>query len=125
MKGWLSAYNDDRTFGHKLTDLWRDAANIEDWSNPGLDRLHQSMTRLFDYIEYEDPDRPNEQCDWLTDYGVIYRYAGTSYQMTQDERLELRERINDVVNSVIERIHAISGTTESDVYPEGIKPWDA
>ena len=125
LKGWLSAYNDDRTFGHKLTDLWRDAANIEDWSNPGLDRLHQSMTRLFDYIEYEDPDRPNEQCDWLTDYGVIYRYAGTSYQMTQDERLELRERINDVVNSVIERVHAISGTTESDVYPEGIKPWDA
>ena len=42
--------------------------------------------------------------------------------MTQGERLELRERINDDVNAVFERVHAISGTAKSDVYPEGIKP---
>ena len=125
LKGWLSAYNDDRTFGHELTALWRDAEGIEDWSNPELGPLHESMTRLFDYIKYEDPVQTGEQTDWLTKYGVIYRYAGASYQMTQEERLQLRERINDAVNSVIKRVHAISGTAESDVYPEGIKPWDA
>ena len=42
--------------------------------------------------------------------------------MTQGERLELKERINDDVSAVIERVHAISGTAESDVYPQGIKP---
>ena len=125
LKGWLSAYNDDRTFGHDLTALWGDAEGIEDWSNPALGPLHESMTRLFDYIKYEDPMQTGEQTDWLTKYGVICRYAGASYQMTQEERRQLRERINDAVNSVIERVHAISGTAESDVYPEGIKPWDA
>ncbi len=124
LKGWLSAYNDDRTFGHELTALWRDAEGIEDWSNPELGPHHESMTRLFDYIKYEDPMQTGEQTDWLTKYGVIYRYAGASYQMTQEERLQLRERINDAVNSVVERVHAISGTAESDVYPEGIKPWE-
>jgi HEPN domain-containing protein len=124
LKGWLSTYNDNRTYGHDLTELWEDVAKMEDWSNPELDRLYKSMSELFNHIKYEDPNRPGKQCDWLTNYSVIYRYAGTSHHMNQNERLELREKVNNAVASMIERIHDKSGTTDSDVYPEGIKPWE-
>ena len=124
LKGWLSSYNDDRTFGHDLIPLWRDIQKIEDWSNLELGRVHEAVSGLFNLVEYEDPNRPGEECDWLTNYGVLYRYAGSSYHMSRQERLTLKEKVNNVVAAVVERIHAISGTTESDVYPEGIKPWD-
>ena len=124
IKGWLSTYNDNRTYGHDLTELWEDVAKMEDWSNPELDRLYKSMSELFNHIKYEDPNRPSKQCDWLTNYSVIYCYAGTSHHMNQNERLELREKVNNAVASMIERIHDKSGTTDSDVYPEGIKPWE-
>ena len=124
LKGWLSAYNDDRTFGHDLIPLWRDIQQIEDWSNPELGRVCEAVYELFNLVEYEDPNHPDKECDWLTNFGVLYRYAGSSYHMSRQERLTLQERVNAVVTAVIERIHAISGTTESDVYPEGIKPWD-
>ena len=123
-KGWLSAYNDDRTFGHDLISLWRDIQNIEDWSNPELRRVYSPVSELFNLVEYEDPNRPGEECDWLTNYGVLYRYAGSSYQMSRHERLTLRENVNAAVAAIVERVHAISDTTDSDVYPEGIKPWD-
>ena len=124
LKGWLSAYNDDRTFGHDLISLWRDIQKIEDWSNPELGRVYEAASELFNLVEYEDPNRPGDECDWLTNYGVLYRYAGSSYHMSRQERLTLREKVNNVIVAVVERIHAISGTTEVDVYPEGIKPWD-
>ena len=124
LKGWLSAHNDDRTFGHNLISLWRDIQNIEDWSNPELRRVYSPVSELFNLVEYEDPNRPDEECDWLTNYGVLYRYAGSSYHMSRHERLTLRENVNVAVAAIVERVHAISGTTESDVYPEGIKPWD-
>ena len=124
LKGWLSAYNDDRTFGHDLIPLWKDIQKIEDWSNPDHGRVHEAVSELFNLVEYEDPNRPGVECDWLTNYGVLYRYAGSSYHMSRQERLTLKEKVNDVIISVVERIHTISGTTEPDVYPEGIKPWD-
>ena len=124
LKGWLSAHNDDRIFGHNLISLWRDIQNIEDWSNPELRRVYSPVSELFNLVEYEDPNRPNEECDWLTNYGVLYRYAGTLYQMSRHERLTLREKVNAAVAAIVERVHSISGTTDSDVYPEGIKPWD-
>ena len=124
LKGWLSAYNDDRTFGHDLIPLWRDIQQIEDWTNTELGRVYEALSELFNLVEYENPNRPGKECDWLTNFGVLYRYAGSSYHMSRQERLTLQEKVNAVVTTVIERIHAISGTTESDVYPEGIKPWD-
>ncbi len=124
LKGWLSAYNDDRTFGHDLIPLWRDIQKIEDWSDPELSRVHEAVSELFNLVEYEDPNRPNKECDWLTNFGVLYRYAGSSYHMSGQERLTLQERVNAAIAAIIERIHDLSGTTDADVYPEGIKPWD-
>ena len=124
LKGWLSAYNDDRTFGHDLIPLWRDIQNIEDWSNPELGRVHEAVSEIFNLVEYDDPNRPGAECDWLTNYGVLYRYAGSSYHMSRQERLTLKEKVNAAIAAIIERIHDLSGTTDADVYPTGIKPWD-
>ena len=75
LKGWLSACNDARTFSHELTGLWKDIEGIEDWSNPESGELHRVVTNLFACIQYQDPDRPGEEADWLTKYAVTYRYG--------------------------------------------------
>ena len=124
LKGWLSAYNDDRTFGHELTDLWEDVQKIEDWSNPGADELRQSVAKLFGCIYYEDPDNPGVSSDWLSKYATIYRYGRTSHQITREELAELHEAVNNALGTIIEKIHTISGTTSSDLWTEGFKPWE-
>jgi hypothetical protein len=124
LKGWLSAYNDDRTFSHELTDLWEDIQKIEDWSNPGADELRQSVAKLFGCIYYEDPDNPGVSSDWLSKYATIYRYGRTSHQITREELAELHEAVNNALGTIIEKIHTISGTTSSDLWTEGYKPWE-
>ena len=124
LKGWLSAYNDDRTFSHELTDLWEDIQKIEDWSNPGADELRQSVANLFGCIYYEDPDNPGVSSDWLSKYATIYRYGRTSHQITREELAELHEAVNNALGTIIEKIHTISGTTSSDLWTEGYKPWE-
>ena len=124
LKGWLSAYNDDRNWGHDLDRIWDDIEKIEDWADPGLETVHESVTELLEWAKYDDPNRPDQPQNWLSDYAVIYRYLGTSHRMTQAERLELQEKINNAVTAIVDRTHAISGATESDVWPDGIKPWD-
>ena len=124
LKGWLSAYNDTRTFSHELTGLWKDIESIEDWSNPETDELHRVVTNLFVCVQYQDPDRPGEEADWLTKYAVTYRYGRTFHRMTQVQRLELREAINGALAAIMDRIHAVSGTTRSDLWTEGHRPWE-
>ena len=124
LKGWLSAYNDDRNWGHDLNLIWHDIQQIEDWSNPDLATIHEFVTVLLEWSAYDDPNRPERPQNWLSDYAVIYRYLGTSHRMARVERLELQEKVNNAVAAMVDRIHAISGTTESDVYPDGLKPWD-
>ena len=123
LKGWLSAYNDTRTFSHELVGLWTDIQNLEDWSGPDMEKLGNAVTGLFSCIQYEDPDRPGEAADRLTNYAVTYRYGRTFYRMTQKQRLELREAINDALAAIMDRIHAISGTTTADLWTEGQRPW--
>ena len=123
LKGWLSAYNDTRTFSHELVDLWTDIQNLEDWSGPDMENLGDAMTGLFSCILYEDPDRPGEAADWLTNYAVTYRYGRTFHRMTQQQRLELRAAMNDALAAITDRIHAISGTTAADLWTEGQRPW--
>jgi predicted nucleotidyltransferase/HEPN domain-containing protein len=124
LKGWLSAHNDDRNWDHNLNRLWEGVQEIEDWSGPELRGACHAVTELIEHTKYEDPEKPRTWRNWLTDYAVTYRYLGTSHQMTRAERLELQEKVNNAVGAIVDRIHAISGTTESDVYPEGVKPWD-
>ena len=123
LKGWLSAYNDDRTFGHDLTDLWEDIQRIEDWSNPGADEIRQSVAKLFDCIYYEDPDNLGVASDWLSKYATIYRYGRTSHYMTPTDLAALHEAVNNALATITERVHAISGTTRADLWTEGYTPW--
>ena len=115
LKGWLSAYNDTRTFGHELTELWEDIKDIEDWSDPDLSRASQTVNDLFDFTRYRNPDDPDEYKDWLTDYAARYRYSGTAYVMTSSERQELQRLVNQLVIDVVARIHRLSGTNHQDV----------
>lgn len=115
LKGWLSAYNDARTFGHDLTELWDDIQDIEDWKDPELARVFEAGNELFSFIRYPSPDEPHEYRDWLTDYAARYRYAGTAHLMAIDERQELRQLVNQFVIAVVTRIHRLSGTDPSDV----------
>ena len=124
LKGWLSAHNDSRTWGHELLDLWVDIRNIADHSDDTLSEAYRALQELFQYTHYVDSGRPEEAKDWLTDYAARYRYGGTTHRMSSSERRELNEKVNAVVVSVVNRIHALSGTNDRDVYPDGAKPWD-
>ena len=123
LKGWLSARNDARTYNRELTGLWKDIVNVEDWSNPNMDQLHQAVANLFACIHYNDPDRPGEESDWLTKYAVTYRYGRASHRMTRDQRITLHQAMNDALAAVMDRIHTTSGTSSSDLWREGPKPW--
>ena len=124
LKGWLSAHNDDRNWDHDLNRLWEGVQEKENWATPELQPVHEAVTELLDHTMYEDPERPGMESNWLTNYAVVYRYGSTSYQMTQSECLELHEKVNDAVSAIVARIHVISGTTDDDVWPEGVRPWD-
>ena len=115
LKGWLSAYNDERTFGHDLTELWNDIQDIEDWNDPELGRVVGAGNELFGFIRYPSPDEPEEYRDWLTDYAARYRYAGTAHIMASEERQELQRLVNQFVIAVLARIHGLSGTDRSDI----------
>ena len=124
LKGWLSAHNDSRTWGHELLELWVDIQNIEDWSDDTLSEAYRALPELFRYTHYVDPGHPQEAKDWLTDYAARYRYGGTAHRMSASERRELNEKVSAVVVVAVNRIHGLSGTNERDVYPDGIRPWD-
>ncbi len=124
LKGWLSAHNDDRNWDHDLNRLWEGGQEKENWATPELQPVYESVIELLDHTGYEDPERPGRESNWLSNYAVIYRYGGTSYRMTQAERLALQEKVNDAVSAIVARIHVISGTTDDDVWPEGVRPWD-
>ena len=124
LKGWLSAHNGSRTWGHELLELWVDIQNNEDWSDDTLSEAYRALPELFRYTHYVDPGHPQEAKDWLTDYAARYRYGGTAHRMSASERRELNEKVSAVVVVAVNRIHGLSGTNERDVYPDGIRPWD-
>ena len=115
LKGWLSVHNDDRTFGHDLTELWDDVKDLEDWSNPDLGPVSDAANKLFRFTQYSTSDDPEESKDWLTDYAARYRYSGTAHGMTNAERHELQRLVNQFVVAVVTRLHQLSGTDQSDV----------
>ena len=124
LKGWLSAIDDDRNWDHNLDRLWQGILDKEDWTNPGPERARESVETLLEHTRYPDPQVSGGIGNWLTNYAAAYRYGGTSYRMTQSERLELQKMVNDAMTAIVDRIHALSGTTEADVYPDGLKPWE-
>ncbi len=115
LKGWLSAFNDVRTFGHDLTELWDDIKDIEAWNSPDLSRVAEAANDLFNFTQYRNPGAPDEYKDWLTDYAATYRYSGTAHNMTAEERRDLQQLMDQFVTAVVARIHRLSGTGQSDV----------
>ncbi len=140
LKGWLSSFNDPSRFGHDLNSLWDYLERIQDWSQSGLEELHESLNRLFEYTRYDDPehrsgplsrharagggDARGRRGNWLADYADVYRYDVNPRPMTQEEKRELRQLVNDAIENLTERIHQVSGTGDSDIFTEGKRPWE-
>ena len=124
LKGWLSTYNDSRTFGHELTPLWEDLRALEDWDTPQLHRLQQQVDALFEYTRYEDPDNPGNYLDWLTNYSVTYRYGRPSHTMNREERKDLQYLLNAALDGITARIHQRSRTSPNHLWTDGTKPWE-
>ena len=50
LKGWLSTHNDTGRYGHDLDAAWnriKDIENWEDWSNPHMEQIWESVQELF------------------------------------------------------------------------------
>ena len=124
LKGWLSTFNDKRTFGHELLPLWQDILSLEDWSGSDMKELRQVIDELFAHLKYEDPQAPGITMDWLTLYAATYRYTRPSHRMTRQERTDLQEKLNKAINGISDRIHLLSGTSNSDLWIDDIRPWD-
>ena len=115
LKGWLSAFNDERNTGHDLTRLWEDIKGLEDWEKPGIEELYDRVEDLFDLIRYDNPSHSGQRGDWLTNYARDYRYTEIPDGIDPAGRFTLTEKLNAAVEAIINRIHVISGTTSSDV----------
>ena len=124
LKGWLSTYNDPRTYGHDIEELWSDVAEKESFTQPELARIFTDVNGLFEHTRYSDPANPGEDNNWLSDTTVVYRYGGTSYHMDHSERLALQEKLNTSIQATVERIHDISETSPNDVWRDVGRPWD-
>ena len=124
LKGWLSTFNDPSRFGHDLNSTWDHLERVQDWSQPGLEELHESLTSLFYYTRYDNPKHRSGRDNWLTDYADVYRYDVNPRPMTQEEKRGLRQLVNNAIENLTERIHRVSGTGDSDIFTEGKRPWE-
>ncbi len=124
LKGWLSTFNDPSRFRHDLNSMWDYLETLQDWSQPGLEELHESLTILFEHIRYDDPEHRSGRGNWLADYADVYRYDVNPRPMTREEKQELLQLVNNAIELLTERIHRASGTGDSDIFTEGQRPWE-
>ncbi len=129
LKGWLSTFNDPSRFRHDLNAIWAYLEKIQDWSQPDLDQLHQSLTNLFAHTRYNNPQPPGGQKNWLADYADIYRYdanprTANPGKMTQPEKRELQQLVNHAIQNLTQRIHQTGGATDTDIFTDGKRPWE-
>ena len=125
LKGWLSAYTDGRDFRHNLTGTWNAIVSIEDWSNPGHDRLeigYRTCSSTFDATAQTlTPDSKTGSPDTETSLDLRNK---VSYPTAKDQWPELQRSVDRGVTAVVERVHAISGAIDAGVWPGGTKPRD-
>ena len=110
--------------GHDLNSLCDYLERLQDWSQPGLEELHESLTSLFDHTRYDYPEHRSGRGNWLADYADVYRYDVNPRPMTQEEKQELRQLVKNAIELLTERIHRVSGTGDSDIFTEGKRPWE-
>lgn len=114
LKGWLSAYNDDRRYQHPLPPLWMAIQEIEDFNDPANQEVYTAVSELFAFIGYDGTIPLSEQADWLSNYAVLYRYNETDHDMIAAEFAELTGLIRYAVESIIAHIFRISGVDPDD-----------
>ena len=114
LKGWLSAYNDDRRYQHPLPPLWRAIQELEDFNDPAHQEVYAAVSELFAFIGYDEILPLSEQADWLSNYAVLYRYNETDHDMIAAEFAELTGLIRWAVEEVIAHIFRISGVDPDD-----------
>ena len=127
LKGWLSTHNDAGRYGHEIEDAWERINVLEkDWSDPTARRAREAVEELLDYTRFPDPtgDNPGNTSNWLVLYAAVYRYGSPNHVMDREEQRELREKVDRAVNGIINLIHERSRTSNLDVYPQGIRPWE-
>ena len=124
LKGVLSCLNAATGYTHNLLDTWRDLQDLAQFRQLAPEQLLVAGESLFEYLKYPDPDRPGEYLDWLTKYAAHYRYSRPSYTMSQTDRLELQSLVNSFVESLLAHTYRLSGATDRDVYPDGLRPWE-
>ena len=124
LRGLLSAHNDPEMFRHDLNRIWSHYVdNYHDHDDRSAALLHESVTELLDYTTYESAESPSGYRNWLTQYAADYRYNKTPRSMERSEKQELQELVNGAVERLITRIHELSGTSDADIFPDGV-PWE-
>ncbi len=124
LKGWLSCLNRTATYTHILRDLWNELEGLGHLYREETSEITETGWRFFIHIEHRKPESPDDPEDWLTPYATLYRYAGTVHPMTREEKLALQSLVNPFVTALLEHIHRLSGTDATDVYPDGLRPWE-
>ena len=124
LKGWLSCLNRTATYTHILRDLWNELEGLGQLYREETSEITETGWRFFIHIEHRKPESPDDPEDWLTPYATLYRYAGTAHRMTREEKLELHSLVNPFAAALLEHIHRLSGTDATDVYPDGLRPWE-
>ena len=126
-KGWLSTHNDPGRYGHEIEDAWERINALEkDWSDPAAQKAREAIEELLDYTRFPDStyDNPGNTSNWLILYAAVYRYGNPNHVMGREEQRKLREKVDRAVDSIIGLIHERSRTSNLDVYPGGIRPWE-
>ena len=111
LKGWLSAYDLQRDFGHDLLELWSAIREVEDYAAESASPALAETQALFDYIEFQDNEGP---ADWLTRYAVRYQYDGIISQIDQAQVHQLVELVNRALDAIVAHIYQVSGVAPDD-----------
>ena len=126
LKGWLSVDQDGGRYGHDLEAAWAKIQELEDWQDDESREARDSVTELLEATRYTAVDRNgNEsQQNWLTLYAATYRYGGYTCTISKEDQFHLTQLAEKAVSDSIKLMHARSGTTDDDAWPEGVKPWE-
>ena len=126
LKGWLSVEQDNGRYGRDLEAAWTKLQELETWEDRKSMEARQSVNELLDATRYTERDQSGReyQRNWLTLYAATYRYGGYTCRMSREDQCHLTTLANRAVTATINLLHARSGTTDDDAWPEGVKPWE-
>ena len=116
IKAWISAADLSYRFAHSHDIAAIAGVILSDPEQAETLAGHQ-LRLLLEYTSYPSPkpDHPKRILNWLTEYAVDYRYGGTGYRMDGLDRGRFRNEINLAVQTIINHVYDITGTSLSDL----------